>query len=82
MAMPEDKVVTNPEVPPVVETANPLLYLSVILVSKQLNKALRGISLSADLLRPLELPWEMMVELKALPMLSSSLQKLPKKLSN
>lgn len=52
LVVPEDKVVSNLEVPQVVETANPLLYLSVILVSKPLNKALRSISLSADLLRP------------------------------
>ena len=44
--------VVSKEVPQVVETANPLPYLSVILVSIQLNKALKSISLNADLLRP------------------------------
>jgi hypothetical protein len=49
-----DKVVSNKEVlvHPVEETAHPLPYLSVTLVSRQPNRVLKGISLNADLLRP------------------------------
>lgn len=48
------KVVSNKEalVDPVEETANPLPYLSATLVSRLLNKVLKGISLNADQLRP------------------------------
>lgn len=56
------KVVSSKEVPQVVEMANPLPYLSVILVSKLPRKALRDISPSADQLRHAELPWVRMVE--------------------
>jgi len=68
------------EVDPVEETANPLPFLSVILVLRPSKATLRDSSLNAVPLRQWELPWVMMEELKVLPMLSLRPLKLPKKL--
>jgi hypothetical protein len=67
-------------VDPAEETANPQPFLSEILVSEPSNTVLSNFSLKLVPLKLLELLWEMMEDLKVLPMLSSNPLRLPVKL--